>query len=140
MKNNDLGIRDKIDQLNQTAWDNRVSDSPGSFKLSGESLQLLSEVDYPKGKAEALKCYGFALVRLSKNEEAQKCLKEALLIFESLGDLKGLAVVCEYLGIIQRNWGNFSNSLELLKKSLKLSRQTGYLEAEGTTLYQTGVT
>ncbi|HEV8051551.1 MAG TPA: tetratricopeptide repeat protein, partial [Parachlamydiaceae bacterium] len=103
-------------------------------------MQLLSAIDYPKGQAEALKCYGFALVRLSKNEEALKCLNEALSIFESIDDLKGVAVVYEYLGIIQRNWGNFSNSLELLKKSLKLSRQTRFLEAEGTTLYQTGVT
>ncbi|MEP7228871.1 MAG: tetratricopeptide repeat protein [Ginsengibacter sp.] len=140
MKNNDQGIRDKIDELNQTAWDNRVNDSPGSFKLSGQSLELLKDVDYPKGKAEALKCYGFALVRLSKNEEALKCLNEALPIFESLDDLKSLSVVYEYLGIIQRNWGNFSNSLTLLKKALGLSRQTGFLEAESTTLYQTGVT
>ncbi|MEP6628776.1 MAG: tetratricopeptide repeat protein, partial [Ginsengibacter sp.] len=140
MKNNDQGIRDKIDELNQIAWDNRVNDSPGSFKLSGQSLELLRNVDYPKGKAEALKCYGFALVRLSKNEEAQKCLNEALSIFESLDDLKGLSVVYEYLGVIQRNWGNFSNSLTHLKKALELSRQTGFLEAESTTLYQTGVT
>ncbi len=140
MKSNDQGVRDKIDELNQSAWNIRVNDSPGSFKLSGESLQLLSAIDYPKGQAEALKCYGFALVRLSKNEEALKCLNEALSIFESIDDLKGVAVVYEYLGIIQRNWGNFSNSLELLKKSLKLSRQTRFLEAEGTTLYQTGVT
>ncbi len=140
MKNNDQSIKDKIDKLNQTAWDIRVNDSPNSFKLSGQSLEFLKDVDYPKGKAEALKCYGFALVRLSKNEEALKCLNEALSIFESLDDLKGVAVVCEYLGIVQRNWGNFSNSLELLKRSLRLSRQTGFLEAEGTTLYQTGVT
>ncbi len=140
MNNNDQGIIAKIEELNQIAWDNRVNDSPRSFKLSGQSLELLRDVDYQKGKADALKCYGFALVRLSKNEEAVKCLNEALSIFESLDDLKGLSVVYEYLGIIQRNWGNFSNSLILLKKALELSRQTGFLEAEGTTLYQTGVT
>ncbi|MEO8111580.1 MAG: tetratricopeptide repeat protein [Ginsengibacter sp.] len=140
MKKNDQGIKDKIDELNQTAWDTRVNDSTGSFKLSGQSLELLKNVDYPKGKAEALKCHGFALVRLSKNEEAVTCLNEALSIFESLDDLKGVALVCEFLGIIQRNWGNFSSSLELLKKSLRLSRQKGFLEGEGTSLYQTGVT
>ena len=63
-------------------------------------------MDYPKGKAEALKCHGFALLRLSKNEEAVKCLNEAHSIFESLEDIKGVAVVYEYLGIIQRNWRN----------------------------------
>ncbi len=140
MNNNDQGIRAKIEELNQLAWDNRVNDSPESFKLSGQALELLRDVDYPKGKADALKCYGFALVRLSKNEEALKYLNEALSIFESLEDVNGLSVVYEYLGIVQRNWGNFSNSLILLKKALELSRQTGFVEAEGTTLYQTGVT
>ena len=111
MKNNDEGIRDQIDELNKTAWDSRVNDSPGSFKLSGQSLELLKYVDYPKGKAEALKCYGFALVRLSKNEDALKCLTEALSIFESLDDLKGVAVVCEYLGIIKEIGGTFLTPL-----------------------------
>ncbi len=140
MKNNDQGAKDKIDELNQLAWDTRVNDSPGSFKLSGESLELLTKVDYPKGKAEALKCYGFALVRLSKNEEALKCLNEALSIFESLNDVKGRAVTTEYLGIIQRNWGNFGASLELLKEGLALSQQAKFLESEATSFYQVGVT
>ncbi|MEO6638803.1 MAG: tetratricopeptide repeat protein [Ginsengibacter sp.] len=140
MKNNDQVVSDKVDGLNQVAWDNRVNDSPGSFKLSGQVLELLRQVDYPKGNAEALKCHSSTLVRFSKNEEAQKCLNKALSIFESTNDLEGVAVVCGYLGIIQRNWGNFSNSRELLQKSLKLTRRTGYLEVEGTTLYQKGVT
>ena len=56
MENNGQDIKDKVDELNQLAWDTRVNDSPGSFKLSKDSLELLKEVDYPKGKAEALKC------------------------------------------------------------------------------------
>ncbi len=140
MKNNDQDTRDKIDELNQLAWDNRVNDSTGSFRTSQESLALLKKMNYPKGKAEALKCYGFALVRLSKNEEALKCLTEALSIFESINDLKGLAATNEYLGIIQRNWGNFAASLEFLKKGLALSQQAKFLESEATTFYQVGVT
>ncbi len=140
MENNDQGIKDKIDELNQSAWDTRVNDSPRSFKLSAEALELLEGIDYTKGKADAFKCYGFALVRLSKNEEALKYLTEALSIFESINDLKGMAVANEYLGIIQRNWSNFGLSLELLKKALVFSQQAEFLESEATTFYQIGVT
>jgi tetratricopeptide (TPR) repeat protein len=57
-----------------------------------------------------------------------------------LNDLKGQAVVYEYLGIIERNWGNLGASLDLLIKANELVLQTGPLEVEITCNYQLGVT
>jgi two-component system, NtrC family, sensor kinase len=133
-------LRDKTDQLNQLAWDVRVSDSPRAFILSQETVELSKSIDYKKGLAEGLRSLGFCYVRLSKNEEGLHCLNEAFHLFESLNDLKGLSVVYEYLGIIQRNWGNYSASLELLFKGLALSEQTAFLENVSTNCYQIGVT
>ena len=79
----------------------------GSFQLSERALQYLKEAAYPKGKADALKCYGFALLRLSKNDEAYKCLSEALTIYDSLADIKGIGTINEYFGIRATQLGKF---------------------------------
>ena len=133
-------IRDKIDQLNQEAWDVRVHDSPKAFELSKESVALARSISYHEGLAHGLQSLGFCYVRLSKNNEGLALLKESLSLFESLHDVKGQAVVIEYLGIIQRNWGNFGGSLVLLFKALDLNIQTGFTESEAFVHYQIGVT
>jgi signal transduction histidine kinase len=130
----------EIDQLNQQAWDIRVSDSTKSEVLSSNAIKLAEKINYTKGKAEGLRTLGFCYIRLSKHEEANDFLKESFSLFELLNDLRGLSTVYEYFGIIQRSWGNFGNSLELLLKSLELSEQTNFTEAEVTNLYQIGVT
>jgi two-component system, NtrC family, sensor kinase len=71
--NNDDGIqsiKDKIDELNQQAWNSRVNDSPQAFVLSQESVGLSRKMNYTRGLAEGLRSLGFCYVRLSKNDEA----------------------------------------------------------------------
>ena len=133
-------IKQKIDELNQQAWNIRVNDSPGSSQLSKEAVSLARSINYSKGLAHGLKALAFCFVRVAKNEEALPLLNEARHLFESLNDLEGQAVVNGYLGIIHRNRGDLSASLELSFKALELSRETGFRENEGTELYQIGVT
>jgi len=140
---NDVAIsslQQKIDGLNQQAWEARVNDSPKALEYSQESVKLSREINYSKGLAEGLRSLGFAYVRLYKNDEAAPLLQESLSLFQSLNDLKGQAVVYEYLGIIERNWGNLGASLEFLLKGNNLAHQTGPLEIEITSCYQIGVT
>jgi signal transduction histidine kinase len=133
-------LKEKIDELNQLAWDTRVNDSPKSFELSKESVALARRINYQKGLAHGLKLLGFCFVRVAKNEEALPLLNESLSLFEMLNDLNGQAVVNGYLGIVQRNRGDLGTSLELLFKALELSQRIGFRENEGTDLYQMGVT
>ena len=133
-------LRDKIDSLNQQAWDARVYDSPKAFELSRESVELARSIQYNKGLAYGLLSLGFCYVRLSKNNEGLLLLEESLALFQSLNDLKGQSVVYEYLAIIRRNWGDFGASLGFLFKALELSVQTGFRENESTNHYQVGVT
>jgi two-component system, NtrC family, sensor kinase len=132
--------KSKVDELNQQAWDVRIHDSPRAFKLSEEAVDLARGIGYTKGLAHALRSLGFCYVRLSKNNEGLKFLKESLSLFETLNDLKGQSVTYEYLGIIQRNWGYFGGALTLLFKALELSIQTGFRENEALNHYQIGVT
>lgn len=133
-------LKDKIDSLNQQAWDARVYDSPKAFELSRESVELARSIQYDKGLAYGLLSLGFCYVRLSKNNEGLLLLEESLSLFQSLNDLKGQSIVYEYLAIIRRNWGDFGASLGFLFKALELSVQTGFRENESTNHYQVGVT
>ena len=70
-------LEGKIDQLNQQAWEVRVSDSNRSLVLSKEALSLAENIDYTKGKAEGFRTSAFCFIRLSKNAEAQVNLEES---------------------------------------------------------------
>jgi hypothetical protein len=55
MMSNDIAItslKEKIDDLNQQAWEVRVTDLPKSFELSQESVKLARSINYPKGLAK----------------------------------------------------------------------------------------
>ena len=133
-------LKEKIDGLNQEAWEARVNDSAKAFQLSEESVKLARSINYARGLAEGLRSLGFAYIRLFKNAEAAPLLKESLSLFQSLDDQRGQGIVYEYLGIIERNSGNLGGSLELLLKGNALVHQTGPLEVEITSCYQLGVT
>src|SRR6478752_3220950 len=135
-----ISLKEKIDDLNQQAWEVRVSDMPKAFELSKESVKLARNINYPKGLAEGLRLLGFSYLRFSKNDEAALLLKESLSLFQSLNDHQGQAIVYEYLGIIERNWGNLGRSLELLLKGNDLIQQTDPPEIQLTSCYQIGVT
>jgi len=132
--------KDKIDRLNQHAWKVRINDSPKAFELSKASVDLAREINYTKGLAEGLCILAFCYVRLFKNDEALPLLKESLSLFESNNDFKGQGIVYEYLGIIERNWGNLGASLELLFKGHQLTLLHGTPEILTTMCYQIGVT
>jgi len=133
-------LKEKIDNLNQQAWDTRMNDSPKSFGLSKESIALARSIDYQKGIAHGLKSLAFCLVRIAKNQEAVPLLNEALSLFELLDDLEGQAVANGLLAIIQRNGGDAAASLKLSFKALELSHKIGFRENEGLDLYFIGVT
>ena len=118
-----------IDQLNQQAWEIRVSDSNKAFTLSKEALSLSEKTGYTKGKAEALRTAGLCHVRLSQNDEAQACFDQALELFDALNDTGGKGYVYTGFGIIQRNLGYYKASLQWFFKSLELIKETKYAEA-----------
>ena len=130
----------QIDEMNRQAWEIRVSDSNKAFQLSTEAVGLSRRINYQKGIAEGLRIEAFGKIRIADYEKAEACLKEASVIFHSQNDIKGLAVVNEYFGIIHRNRGNGALALEYIFKGLDFSRQAQFSDNETTCLYQIGVT
>ena len=54
----------KIDQLNQQAWEIRVTDSTQAHVLSKEAFILAEDINYERGKAEGYRTFAFSLIRL----------------------------------------------------------------------------
>ena len=133
-------VKENIDLLNRQAWDHRVSDSGQAEVLSREAIELSKSIGYTNGQAQGLRTLGFACIRKSKHQEAQKCLEQSLELFISVQNLEGESDVYEYFGIIQRSHGNYETSLQNLFHSLELRQQTNYLEGEALSLYHLGVT
>ncbi len=133
-------LKASIDQLNQQAWEVRVTDSNRSLVLSNEALNLATTIDYTKGKAEGLRTKGFCHLRLSKNKEAQALLEESLQLYKALNDAAGIGYIYTGLGIIQRNMGDYKASLEFLNQSSELITQTNYREVEPLVYYHMGIT
>ena len=121
-------LKNKINQLNKQAWDNRVNDSTRAHTFSKEAFELAESIDYTRGKAEGYRTFGFSLIRLSKHQEALEYCKKSLALFESLYDLDGQSSIYIYYGIIERYLGNYGASLEFVFKSLELTQRTGNRE------------
>ena len=136
----DNGSNSEIDQLNQQAWDLRVSDSNKAFALGKEALSLSETIGYIKGKAEALRTLGLCHVRLSQNHESQACFEQAFELFDALNDTGGKGYVYTGFGIVQRNLGNYKSALQLFFKSLELIQETKYAEVEPLVYYHLGIT
>jgi tetratricopeptide (TPR) repeat protein len=130
----------EIDELNQKAWDSRVSDSVQTLQLSKEAVRCSEEKGYKKGLAQGLRTLGFTYLRMAQNQEAEAVLKRAMILFEELNDLRGQSDVIEYFGIISRFIGDYEASLNHLWRSLALREQTCYEEGISLAHYHLGVT
>ncbi|MEO8712694.1 MAG: tetratricopeptide repeat protein [Parafilimonas sp.] len=133
-------LEQKIDNLNSIAWNNRVNDSEKAMQFSQEAFPLSRQVNYKKGLADALVIESFGYIRTSAFDKATISLDEAESIYKSSENIRGLAVLNEYKGIIERYHGNSAASLEYIYKALEQSRQTSFTDNEVTNLYQLGVT
>ncbi len=135
-----LAMTGKADELNLSAWNNRVSDSNLAFLQSQEAIAISSSINYTKGRAQGLRTSAFCLIRLSRYEAALPLLEEARILFEQLKDNAGKSDLLEYHGIISRAIGDYAASLDYLFESLDLRQKENYAEGEALSLYHLGVT
>ncbi len=133
-------LKKKVDDLNHTAWELRVSDSGKAMQCCQQAIEFSRKINYKKGLADGLRVEAFGYIRISDLSKATSCLDEADTLYTSIKDIRGLAVINEYRGIIERNRGNSATALEFIFKALEQSQQTAFTENEVTNLYQLGVT
>ena len=111
-------IKEKVDAINQLAFEIRNSDTQRSISLCKEAQKLSSKINYPEGKATALTNEGFCYVQITDYELALEKLFEALKIFEELGNEKGIAQVHYNLCLIYFRFSDFSRGLDSITKAL----------------------
>ena len=85
--------REKVDAINQLAFEIRNTDTQRSILLCKEAQQLSKEINYPDGNATALANEAFCHVQITDYELALEKLFEALKIFEEQKNEKGIAQV-----------------------------------------------
>ena len=133
-------LQERINLLNEQAFQLRVHDSTRAHELSKTAIDLAEPINYERGKAEGYRTFAFTLIRLSRHHEALEYLKKALPLFELLNDIDGQASINGYYGIIERSFGNYASSLEYLFKFSAMSKQTGNKEAFSLSYYHIGAT
>jgi len=126
----------------------------GQYRNAVESyesaLNILHDDDKPISykkqlKAETLRDYGTALMRLGQNDDALENSQQALKIFQELHDQSNIATVLtaiggiyEELGRQKRNSGYYLKAREKYRKALEIQRELGFLWDEGITLNNIG--
>ncbi len=75
-----------------------------------------------KAEAKLLKQLSDSFSEIGEQGQALDYAEQALKIMEELGDLRGVGVLSNRLGLIQKDWGNFSESMDLFKRALKIFR------------------
>jgi tetratricopeptide (TPR) repeat protein len=97
------------------------------------AIDLAEELDYPGGKARALIYKSYALSVQGEREKVLTYGKEALQIFENLGDKKGTADAANAVGYFYLRLNDYNLALDYFLKTLKLcegvDNKSGILEA-----------
>jgi serine phosphatase RsbU (regulator of sigma subunit) len=109
---------EKIDAINQLAFEIRNSDTPRSILLSKESQELSLLLNYHNGNATSLANEGFCYVQITNYELALEKLFEALAIFEEQKNELGIAKVHYNLCMIYFRIGDYENGLENINRTI----------------------
>jgi len=112
------GKKEKVDAMNQLAFEIRNSDTTRSISLCKEAQRISSEINYPEGNATALANEGFCYVQLSDYELSLEKLFEALRIFEELKNEKGIAQTNYNLTLVYFRLSDFNKGLDTISKAL----------------------
>ena len=110
--------RERIDLLNQIAWEIWAANPSRAGELTRESLAAAEELGYDRGLAHARKNLGMLHYMRSDVEEALRLQLEALAWFEAHDDRRGEATVNLALAYIYWGFGDFKRGFDLALKTL----------------------
>ncbi len=115
----------EIDELNQKAWDIRVSDLRASWKLANDTERISIINSYQKGIAESSRNLGYCLWRFGDYSQSLEKSMIALEIFRSLKDKKGEADTLNSVGAVYMYQGDNDNRLKCNQLCLQIRTEIG---------------
>ncbi|RMH69630.1 MAG: PAS domain S-box protein [Gemmatimonadetes bacterium] len=131
--------REKVDLLNQLAWEMRMAPSPAALETAEQAEQLARELDYPAGLCLSLRHQARYHLQFAHLEQAQALAEQALELAEMLGDLNEMGYIYNILGRIQGRYGNYPQALAYYLQSLHYFEQTGNQFAQANLLSNLGI-
>ena len=123
--------KNKIDLLNQLAWELRYTDLEESGRCTDEAFQLSREKNYPRGRAYARLNLAVIHFLKSENREALEFLTRTLKYFEKNEKEKGFPVALTFAGNIYESFGDYETGLEYVQKALEKAKEIRFKEGEG---------
>ncbi len=110
-----------LDQSKDFFTDNQEK----SIRLSTQAFTLADKINYPRGKAYALKNIGIANYYQGEYLEALDKYTESVNVFEAIKDNIGIANLYNNIGVIYYDQGDDIKALENYLKSLKFAELSG---------------
>lgn len=114
----------RVDILNNLSKSYFNTSPDSSVNIAMSSKQLAENINYNKGLALALKNMGIGYyLQGNYYVDAIKTWKQALIVYDLIGDKTGVANMLSNQGAIFFNQGDDAKSLELHLRSLKISEE-----------------
>jgi tetratricopeptide (TPR) repeat protein len=124
--------------LDLSETDTRIVEYEKAFDYAGQALSIARLINDTPLLALSLNIYGNAVRGLRRYEEAQMCYEESLLLYEKLGDRRGMAEILNNLGVLALRTQKNDAAQDSLEQCLKLNRALGNQEGLATCLNNLG--
>src|SRR4030067_1729456 len=102
----------------------KVEDTAKKSYYLNAAIILSRQLKYPRGEASAETLYGYYYI--FKNVDYAKAVAhytEALKIYKSINDQRGIAVCYHQLGVISMNFRDFGTAKSYFMKSVAINRE-----------------
>jgi eukaryotic-like serine/threonine-protein kinase len=116
----------------------KSGDAQGSFDPLNRAYSLAAQVDNPEQKATSLHLMAMAYRKLSKPEEVLRNEQEAITIWNSIGQKRGLASSLNEMARAQAALGKLKDADSDFQEALQIRRDIGDKRGLGDTLIDMG--
>jgi signal transduction histidine kinase len=130
--------KERVDALNDLAWEIGFSDVHRTADLAREATEIARRIEYPRGIAWGLLNGAYRDYFVADYDIALEKAREALALFEELGDAEGRANVLGGLGLVYWSVGDLEGAIASLHEGTEFFRESGNEEREAWGLTSLG--
>ncbi len=120
----------KVDSLNQLSFDLSGSYPQKALELCIEAAKISSELNYKKGKADAIHNESLCYLSIQNNNLALEKAYEAVSLYQALDDIDGKKAAMITIGRLYSILGHHEKALENFKKSLLLAQSQNHHQSQ----------
>lgn len=111
--------KEKVDLLNNLAWNIGFSDIENARSRAEQALQLADKIAYEKGRADAILNLAYYDYFVGKFEHALRRAADGLELYRKLNDEEGIANVQAGYGMIYWSLGDYEKALHYMLDGLQ---------------------